>query len=191
MNDRQDRLPTTLWYMWGLAGLAALLIRALGTIVPEAARHLVSVRGGTGWLLVLGCVGAMIWAEGIRGFQRRLVPHLISRAQAIATSGSNWERLLAPLASLELLLAPWARLARRWVLLVVIALMIMATHHMGERWRGTLLCGVAAGLGWGLGALAVLGWRHAARQARILDPPTRPQGKVSATVMRPGTAQPR
>lgn len=146
--------------MWGLAGLAALLSRALIAFAPKAAEALASASGLHEWLLIATTTTAMIWAEGYRGFQRGLVPRLIERAEAIARDGARGAQALAPLVALDLILATPARMARRWILIGAITLLIVGTQALAEPWRGAIVCGVFAGLSWGLLTLVVQGWRQ-------------------------------
>lgn len=164
MSDPRSQRVMALRYVWGLAGLTALLVRAVATIAPEAAEALASASGAPEWLLIATTTTAMIWFEGYRGFQRGLVPRLLERARAIAVGGSRTDQALAPLVALDLVRATRSRMARRWALVGGLTLLIIGTRAMNEPWRGALLCGVLAGLSWGLLTLLVQGWRQAPRK---------------------------
>lgn len=161
MSGPRSRPGLGLRYVWGLAGLAVVLARAVVAIAPEAAEALATASGAVEWLLITATTIAMTWVEGYRGFQKGLVPRLVERARAIAMDGSRTHQALAPLVALDLVWTTPARMVRRWALIGGITLLIIATRAMDQPWRGALLCGVFAGLSWGLLTLVVQGWRQA------------------------------
>lgn len=191
MNPGRRDLVATLWYIWGASGLAAVLVRALAALGPEAARFVVSVERVPLALMVIASVGTMAWVEGFRGFQRGLIPRLITRSRAIAVGDSWVDRLLAPAAALELVRATPRRLARRWCLVGAIAILVVGTRSLSDPWRGLILAGVVAGLSWGLVSLLIQGIAAGAVTVPNPDPPPSAQGNVISTAIRPGTAQPR
>lgn len=142
----------TAWSMWAVLGVTAVFIEA---IVKLAARGLVTVRGGLEvleWLALLLLAGAFLYGEGVRALQRRWVPHVLERSQAVRSAPLHW-RLLAPLYAMLLVGAPRRTLARAWLGVLAIVAAVLLVRALPEPWRGIVDLAVAGALAWGLGAL--------------------------------------
>jgi hypothetical protein len=138
---------------WGLAGVAALLWRAIWRLTPVA---LDGLRGGLspwGWTLAAAWIAAMAYFEGYRGFQRGFAPRVVARAQALAREPRPLRALLAPLYCMSLFAADRRRVIVSWSLVVTMVGLVIAVPYLGQPARGVIDAGVVVGLAWGLAAL--------------------------------------
>lgn len=146
---------------WGVVGVALLLARGIGRLVPHALalRHVelsfVEVAALLGW------VGFMAYAEGYRGFQRGFSPRVVTRASELARQPAWGRGLLAPFYCMSLFAAERRRMIVSWSLLVMIIGLIVGVSRLVQPWRGIIDAGVVIGLTWGLVALIVFAIRRA------------------------------
>lgn len=164
-------LRATAIALWGVGGIALLLVQALIRLTPLAAEPLLD-GSLTGFQMALyaGCVVAMAYAEGYRGFQLKFVPRVVSRAFHLGTQpGSLLRVLLAPAFSMSLFHAKRRTFITSWVLLVLMTVLVVTVKAMPQPWRGIIDGGVVVGLTWGLVALLAETWRSIVAGPR---PPT-------------------
>jgi len=142
--------------VWGVGGVAALLVQALVRMTPIALEPL--SRGGLGpletatygvWVVV------SLYSEGYRGFQRAFVPRVIARAVHLTRAPRPLHAALAPAFAMALIHARPRRLLVSWLVVALIALAVALVRALPYPWRGIVDGGVVAGLGWGLICLCI------------------------------------
>lgn len=152
--------------VWGIAGIALVLVDALWRLVPLAVAPL---RSGeltkVQSLLYAAWVLFTAYAEGYRGFQLRFAPSCAARAlnlahaqsqsqsQPMARSPSLLNAILAPAYCMGLFSAPRRRLLTSWLLVVGITWLVLLVKLLPQPWRGVVDGGVVVGLSWGLVAV--------------------------------------
>lgn len=139
--------------IWGVTGVALLLLRAILRLSPVAADGLTSDLSGAGWGAAALWIGAMAYFEGYRGFQRGFSPRVVERARRLARDPRPLWTLVAPLYCMSLCAAERRRMIVSWSLLVTMIGLIVAVPHLGQPVRGVIDAGVVVGLVWGLAAL--------------------------------------
>lgn len=146
--------------MWGIAGIALVLIDALWRLVPLA---LAPLRSGelTTVQVVLYAAWVLFtaYAEGYRGFQLRFAPSCAARALSLvqaqnqAASPPLLHAILAPAYCMGLFSAPRRRLLTSWLLVAGITCLVVLMKFLPQPWRGLVDGGVVVGLSWGLVAI--------------------------------------
>ena len=136
--------------VWAAAGIVALFIEAAWRL---ALRGIITVRAGLDpmeWALLVVLAAAFVWGEGVRALQRRWIPGVYRRIDALRDETSITYRALAPLYAMSLIGAPRSTLARAWLGVVLIVAAVFIVRALPEPWRGIIDVGVAAALTWGL-----------------------------------------
>lgn len=147
-------LPGLLAALWGIAGVALLLVHALWRLWPLAVAPLQSGELTVGQaLLYAAWVLFTAYAEGYRGFQLRFAPSCAARALNLAQSPTLLASLLAPAYCMGLFAAPRRRLVTSWLLIIGITGLVMLVKLLEQPWRGIVDGGVVVGLSWGLIAM--------------------------------------
>jgi hypothetical protein len=139
---------------WGIAGVVALIVRALVELTPFA---LESIRSGQlgiwHWTLLIGWVAANAYAEGYAGFHRRFSPRTVDRALYLG-SHPSWSRIvLAAPFCMGLFQASRRTRITSWSLCIGILLLVVLVRHVAQPWRGIIDAGVVVGLVVGLASL--------------------------------------
>ena len=136
--------------MWAAIGIVALFIEAAWRL---AVRGIITVRAGLEpieWAILIVLTIAFVWGEGVRALQRRWIPGVYRRIDALRDETSMTYRLFAPLYAMSLIGAPRNRLARAWLGVILIIAAVLVVRALPEPWRGIIDVGVAAALTWGL-----------------------------------------
>jgi hypothetical protein len=147
-----------LTFCWGLAGVLALLVRAIVRLTPYAWEPIAD--GSLGALhvvLYIAWIAFNAYSEGYRAFQKSFCPRVVGRALHLAQKPRPLHALLAPLYCLSLFHANRRGLTVAWVMLAVIALLIWLLRITPQPWRGIIDGGVVVALVWGALALIVMG----------------------------------
>jgi hypothetical protein len=160
-----------------VAGILALVLRGawrLGVLAVEGiSRH----PGPAAWSLAAVWMGAMLYFEGYRGFQRSFSPRAAARARWLNDHPRPLLIALAPLFCMGLVHATRRRLITSWVVLGGIAGLVVGMRLVPQPWRGLLDAGVAAALVYGAGTVVVLYVTAGSRPPRVeLDLPGGYQG---------------
>jgi len=135
---------------WALVGVAALLGNA---VVRLGGRGLDTVRDGlsTGEWAVLAAVCVLfVYVEGVRALQRKWVPFVVARIEALGRRSPLLHRVLAPLHVMALVGGPGRTMLRAWTGVAAVLVAILVLRQVPDPWRGIVDVGVAAALGWGL-----------------------------------------
>ena len=140
----------SVWCLTGVSALFAFAILRLG------GRGLAAVAGGLtalewGALLVFG--GLFVYCEGVLALQRKWVPRLAQRAEALRDESSGLLHLMAPLYGMSLIGAVRGQVLRSWGMVAAICVAVWVVGVLPEPWRGIIDLSVAAALVWGLAAI--------------------------------------
>jgi hypothetical protein len=140
---------------WGVLGVVALLLRAVWRLAPLAVEPLRDGSLGASHVVVYAAwIAFSIWAEGIRGFQKRFSPRVVARAMHLARNPHPVHALLAPLYCMALFHATRRGLAMAWGVLAMVAGLVLTVTWVPQPWRGIIDGGVVVGLVWGAAAMA-------------------------------------
>ena len=136
--------------VWALGGLLLTLvdpIYRLSLIALEGLTHPevgpVHLAFAVAWSVF------MVWAEGVRGFQRSFAPRSVARAFAFARSPRRWIVPLAPLVAAGLVDATPRRLAASWGVVAAVVVMVLGIRTFPQPFRGLVDLGVALALAYG------------------------------------------
>lgn len=155
--------------LWGLSGVFALIGSAVLRLTPKALEAMTSPLSLLQWVLLIGFVGFMAYAEGYRGFQRQFSPRVVVRSRWLRDNPRPLLVILAPAFCMGLIHANRKRLVVSWTILCMVVCLIVSVRLLAQPWRGIVDCGVVVGLSWGLAA--IVGWLVAAARGRTLPVP--------------------
>ncbi|HSJ06720.1 MAG TPA: hypothetical protein VK936_08460 [Longimicrobiales bacterium] len=150
---------------WGVLGVAFVFASAAFRL---GERGVITMRAGLGpweWAALAGLTAVFVYGEGVRALQRKYIPFVIRRVDAVRREHIVY-RVLAPLHAMALVGAPPGILVRAWGGSLAIVAAVLIVRGFAEPWRGIVDFAVAAALSWGTVALIVL----AARAARPIEP---------------------
>jgi hypothetical protein len=150
---------------WGVLGVAFIFASAAWRL---GERGVMTVRAGLGpweWAALAGLTAVFVYGEGVRALQKKYIPFVIRRVDAVRREHIVY-RILAPLHAMALVGAPPGILARSWGGSLAIVLAVLIVRGFAEPWRGIVDFAVASALAWATVALIVL----AARSARGTEP---------------------
>ena len=137
--------------VWGVAGVSALLLRAIIGLAPRA---LEAIEGGLStwqWTFLIGFALFMLVAEGYRGFQKKFSPRTAARVKYLRDHATPLRVLLAPVFCMGFFHANRkTRLTAIILTLGIITLVLAVTYLCPDPWRGIIDFGVVLGLSWGL-----------------------------------------
>jgi len=155
--------------LWGIAGLAIVLLYAAGKLALLA---LEAVRAGMApheWGLFLLSMAGMAWAEGYRGFQLKFSPRVAARAWHLYCQPTVPRVVLAPLFCSGFFAASPRVLRLTWIGTLLIVAAVLLVDGLAQPWRGILDAGVVVGLLWGTTSLVFASVRTF-REGRELVP---------------------
>ena len=158
-SDPSAGRPGRAAYLWGVAGVLALLVKAA---ISLGGRGLETLRAGLGpghLAVLLLLTAVFVYGEGHRALQRKWVPHVVRRLETLRARGTLTERILAPLYGMSLVGAPARMVTRAWLGVAAIIVAVLVVRAFPEPWRGIVDFAVAAALAWGSLALLAQGWR--------------------------------
>jgi hypothetical protein len=165
----------TLIGLWGIGGVAALLVQAIIRLTPLAIEPFeAGMLGGVHLLLLAGWVAFSAYTEGYRAFQRQFTPRVVARAQHLSAHPRLLHVLLAPAYCMGFFHATRKRLIVSWTVTTLVVLAIIAVKMLAQPWRGIIDAGVVIALAWGVIALAYFTVRALAGH-RMPVPPDVPQ----------------
>ncbi|GMR24718.1 MAG: hypothetical protein BMS9Abin37_3310 [Acidobacteriota bacterium] len=142
---------------WGIAGVIAVIGRALVALTPIAIEPIRAGQlGSWHWVVLLIWVGTNAYAEGVVGFHRKFSPRTVDRALYLGRN-PTWARvLLAPAFCIGLFQATRrVRIVSR-SMVVGIVLLVVTVRQLAQPWRGIIDAGVVVGLALGLLSLIYL-----------------------------------
>jgi len=144
--------------LWGIGGIAAVLVYAAATLGRYALEALVDGLGPVEWFLLVANTAFMAWAEGYRGFQQRFSPRVAARALSLYRSPTLPRLLLAPLFCAGYFSATPRLLRTIWLGTGLIVLAVLLFNQLPQPWRGILDAGVLVGMIWGTTSLLAATW---------------------------------
>jgi hypothetical protein len=149
---------------WGLAGAAALLVRAIWSLARAGAHAFHASSGALAswqWGLLAAWTGAMCFFQGYLGLQRGFSSRVVARAFYLASQREPrlLDLVLAPLFCIGLVGASRRRQRTTLAVVSTMVLLVVAVSRVPQPYRGLIDIGVAAGLAWGLVALGVFAVR--------------------------------
>ncbi len=150
--------PRVLGTIWGIGGVAAVLVYAAVTLGRYALEALVAGLEPVAWFLLVANTAFMAWAEGYRGFQQRFSPRVAARALHLYRHPTLPRLLLAPLFCAGFFGATPRLLRTIWLGTGLIVLAVLLFNQLPQPWRGILDAGVLVGMIWGTTSLLVATW---------------------------------
>ena len=147
--------------LWGAAGVAYILMKAIRRVIPIAmepfskADGVVPLTNFQMGAYVLTCL-FFAYAEGYKGFQLKFSPLVVARSFTLQPKTSPIHHLLlAPLYSMGLFHATKKRMIVSWSVTIGVATIVAAVKRMPYPWRNIVDAGVVVGLSWG--TISILG----------------------------------
>lgn len=150
IQDSQLRL---LGFYWGIFGVIAFLLFAVLRLGPRILDLSDYTLSPLHWLLMVGFVLWMAWAEGYKGFHQAFSPRVIARARYLRTGSHPVLSLLAPLFCMGYIHSTRKRKIVSMVLTSVIIGLVMLLRITPQPWRGIIDAGVVTGLTIGIASL--------------------------------------
>lgn len=137
----------------------AVLAWAVYRLLPYALTALTSELSLWQWSVVVLWTVFMVVSEGYDGFQKRLVPRVLTRATQLARQGDWVEIVLAPLYCFGYIRAWRRQLLVSYGVVAAIVVAVVVVHQLPQPYRGMVDIGVVAGLNYGVVALLVCALR--------------------------------
>ena len=142
---------------WGIAGVVALVARALISLTPIAVEPIRAGQlGPWHWVVLVSWVATNAYAEGVVGFHQKFSPRTVDRALYLGQNPSWGRVLLAPAFCMGLFHAPRKVRIVSWSLVIGIVLLVVTIRQLAQPWRGIIDAGVVVGLALGLASLIYL-----------------------------------
>ena len=136
---------------WAVAGVSALLLRAITGLSPRAREAIESGLSTWQWVALVGFALFMLVAEGYRGFQKKFSPRTAARVKYLRDHPTLLRVLLAPIFSMGFFHANRKTKLTAYILTTgIIILVVTVTYFCPDPWRGIIDFGVVLGLSWGL-----------------------------------------
>lgn len=162
--------------LWGIAGVAAVLVYAAAKLALLALEAVGAGMAPHEWALFGLSMAGMAWAEGYRGFQLKFSPRVAARAWHLYCRPTLARMVLAPLFCSGFFAATPRVLRLTWLGAALIVVAVLLVDGLPQPWRGILDAGVVAGLLWGTASL-VLASIRTFREGRELVSPEVPDGR--------------
>ncbi len=174
MTNVKDSVSHPFAAAWGVIGIVLVLLYAIVRLTSFAIE---AVAGGLNllqWIVFVLNVAVMAWLEGYRGFQLKFSPRVAARALYLYQNSTSLStRLLAPFFCFGYFKATRRVLIFAWVGTLVIIILALWVHQLGQPWRGIIDAGVVVGLTWGAASLMVM-FQKAVAAGRFLCSPEVP-----------------
>ncbi len=147
----QSRTIRFLIALWGTSGLCYILAKAVMRLTPIALEPVLDGSMGVlHWVFLVIWIAYMGYAEGWRGFHKRVGPRTASRAFHLAAERPLVHLIFAPIFCMALYHASRRTLIVRWSLVIGIVSVVMLVRMLPQPWRGIIDAGVVVGLAMGL-----------------------------------------
>jgi hypothetical protein len=135
---------------WGIAGVVALLGKAISRLLPLALDLIEFALSPVELVLLVGWVAMMAVAEGYRGFHKQFAPRVVARAVHLQANPRPLLVVLAPIYCMGLIHATRRRKITSWGITLGVIGLVIGVRHLTQPWRGIVDAGVVVGLGIGV-----------------------------------------
>jgi len=142
--------------VWGVVGVAAVLIFPIVRLSPFAGEALAGQLSAIQWAALIANSLLMAYSEGYRGFQLKFCPRVASRALYLYRNPTVVDTLLAPFFCIGYYRSKRRTMIVAWLGTFAIIGLVLLVHQLNQPWRGIVDAGVVLGLTWGLVSLAVI-----------------------------------
>lgn len=140
--------------LWAVAGVTALLLRALVSLAPFAVDAILHYElAPPQWALLAGWVAFNAYAEGVVGFHERFAPRVVRRALELGERPTVFRVLLGAPYAIGFFAAPTRTLVTSWSVLGIIVGLVVSVRFLDQPWRGIVDAGVVVGLAIGLASV--------------------------------------
>ena len=136
--------------LWGLGGIAFMLVYAIYRLYPQMLEALSLPLDWYHWLAMIVSVLFMAYSEGYKGFQKGFSPRVAARARYMQSNPRVHQVLLSPFFCAGYFDSTRRRKISIFVLTLGIIVLIILVRQLSQPWRGILDAGVVVGLSWGL-----------------------------------------
>jgi hypothetical protein len=140
--------------LWGVAGVVAILVKAIIQLTPVALAAYDYPLSALHWVALVVWVAFMVYSEGYRAFHKAFSPRVVARAQYLAAHPRPLHVALAPLYCMGLLHATKKRLVVSWSVTLGVVGIVLLVRELEQPWRGIIDGGVILGLT--VGTLSIL-----------------------------------
>ena len=141
---------------WGVAGVAAILGRAVVALTPTALETILAGTLSRGhWVVLVAWVAMMAYSEGYRGFHLRFSPRVVHRAHELGRRPSLIRLVLAAPFCIGFFSASRRILLTSWGVTLGVTVLVLLVRQLDQPWRGIVDAGVVVGLALGLLSLFV------------------------------------
>ena len=142
--------------IWGVAGVAAILARAVIALTPNALQPILAgTFSRVHWVILVGWVMFMVYSEGYRGFHLGFSPRVVHRAYELARRPSFVRLVLAAPFCMGFFSASRRTLLTSWGVTIGVTGLVLLVRQLDQPWRGIVDSGVVVGLAIGLLSLFV------------------------------------
>ncbi len=136
--------------VWAILGVSALLLNPILRLAPRGWEAMTMNLSGFQWVVLVIFALFMIYAEGVRGFQKKFSPRTAARVLVLKNQPTLLRVVLAPLFAMGFFQANRKTRIVVWVILIMVICLITAVSFLSQPWRGIIDVGVVLGLSWGL-----------------------------------------
>ena len=102
------------------------------------------------WVVLIVFAVFMIYAEGVKGFQKKFSPRTAARIRLLRSEPTLIRVILAPLFAMGFFQANKKTRIVVFSILIMVIILISLVSLLAQPWRGIIDCGVVLGLSWGL-----------------------------------------
>jgi len=135
---------------WGLVGFSAIIISAILRLWVYVEEISLESVGAFEICFAVIFTGFMLYAEGFRGFHKKLAPRFASRAKYLSENLNFIRILLAPFFCVGYFEARKSRIIVSFLMTIMIIGFVLIVRQFSQPWRGLIDIGVIAGLVLGL-----------------------------------------
>jgi membrane-bound ClpP family serine protease len=140
--------------LWGVAGVVAILVKAIIQLTPVALSAYDHPFTTLHRIALVVWVAFMVYSEGYRAFHKAFSPRVVSRAQYLAAHPRPLHVAFAPLYCMGLFHATKKRLIVSWSVTLGVVGIVLLVRELDQPWRGIVDGGVILGLS--AGTLSIL-----------------------------------
>jgi hypothetical protein len=143
--------------LWGLTGVALLLVSAMYRLSPHAVEAMAMSFVWYHYLALTAVIFFMAYFEGYRAFQLGFSPRVAARARYLKDNSRLLHVLLAPAFCMGFFYTTRRRQITSISVTTGIVALVVLIRYLSQPWRGIIDAGVLVGLGWGLISLILFG----------------------------------